>query len=154
MSFVFIGLFVILNILLRWNNITHYTFSPFDHFQGTRMYEPAIPIYQELLEKTEDYPDVIMIDVSGMFYEIVSNRKIDYFGVALRGNYGYGGTKKMISQMEAMENTYFVVNEAIYEDVVSGKPVDSQFDTELIEYVIKHYEKAGQTEIYTIYYKQ
>lgn len=154
LSFVFIGLFVLLNVLLRWNNLTHSTFSPFDHFQGTLMYGPTIPVYQELLDQTEDYPNVIMIDVSSMFIDIASNRRIDYFSVPLRGNYGYGGTKKMISKIEEMENTYFVVNEAFYEDIVSGTKGNSQFDTELIAYVMNHCERAGQTEIYTIYYKQ
>ena len=119
LDFVFIGLFVLLNVLLRWNNLTHSTFSPFDHFQGTLMYGPTIPVYQELLDQTEDYPNVIMIDVSSMFIDIASNRRIDYFSVPLRGNYGYGGTKKMISKIEEMENTYFVVNEAFYEEILS-----------------------------------
>ena len=88
-----------------------------------------------------------------MFIDIIRDRKIDYFSVPLRGNYGYAGTKGMTEKVNLMKNTYFIINEDFYQEVVSGKRPYSQHDTELMKYVMDHSEKAAKVSIYTIFYK-
>ena len=150
---IFIGLFVLFNVLLRWENLSHLTFSPFHHFEGTLMYEPAIPIYQGVVDAMKREENVIPLDPSSMFIDIIRDRKIDYFSVPLRGNYGYAGTKGMTEKVNLMKNTYFIINEDFYQEVVSGKRPYSQHDTELMKYVMDHSEKAAKVSIYTIFYK-
>ncbi len=65
-----------------------------------------------------------MLDDISMFYDLVSNKKITYFDVLLKGNYGYKGTEKMIEKIKNMHNVVFFIHKDRYKVL----PEESQLD--------------------------
>lgn len=148
-----IVILLLINIFLRWDLLQEMRLSPYNHFTGTMTYAPSISSIDQVLHKVSSYDRSIIIDGTGMFFNIVLDHKIDYFGVPLHGNYGYHGTSKMIERISKMKDTYFFIDYHNYYLIKNGlNKDDSQFDVDIVEYVIDHSEEVGKVGIFTIYH--
>ena len=153
LPYLLILVFVAMNVILRWDTYKEITFSPYRHFEGTFMYEPSIPAINEVVEEVSSHEKSVVIDGTGMFFNIIMDRPIDYFGVPLHGNYGYNGSQKMIQRIEKMHDTYFYLDYRYYDAIISGKnPDDTQFDVDIVGYVIDNSHEVGKVGLFTIYY--
>jgi hypothetical protein len=97
----------------------------------------------------DKYPDALILSYGKMDYDIYKNRDIDYFSVLLYGNYGYGGSNKMINKIKKMKDTYIIIEKKSYNDSCIG----SQFDKTIVDYVINNYKLVEDRKDFLIYYK-
>lgn len=150
--YLFIGLFLVLNILLRIDSYSTMTLSKYSHFEGTFISSNTIPVFDEILEEVSRHENTVILDNRGMFINTTLNRKIDYFGVPLNGNFGYHGNLKMKKKIDSMKDTYFYIDTSYYESITSKEVVDSQYNLEIVQYVMDKAKEIGKVGIYTIYY--
>ncbi len=81
----------------------------------------------------------------------VTEEKYDYFSVLNQGNFGYGGSQKMIQKIKKMKNAYFMINAEEVEEAKSN-PRFHQLDIEIIQYVMDHSELIEEKEMYKVYH--
>ncbi len=98
------------------------------------------------------YSNKNMVILSGytMFFDITHDREINYFDVLLYGNHGYNGTKTLIKKIEEQENLYIIVDIDKYNKNVST----SQYNIEVVKYVLKNYKKIDSKYSFDVYYKK
>ena len=97
--------------------------------------------------------DPILIMYYSMHYNISTDRDITYFDIFLYGNHGYDGTNMMINRIKKMKDQYFIVNMSEYEDSKNSNGT-SQFNYEIVDYIINNstiYAKKGD---FVVYYKE
>lgn len=104
----------------------------------------------EIFLKYKKYKNSIMLDDNAIVYDLMDDRKITYFDVLLKGNYGYNGTVKMINRIDDMHDIYFFVDRKKYLNLDSKE----QFDAEIVKYVISNSKKIDSVSVFDIYYKE
>ena len=131
--------FVFLYLSITYQSIYFKSFNHFPYYLGaSKDAESVLKVYGNT------YPNSIMLDVRGIFYDIVLDKKITYFDIPHTGNYGRMGTQNMISKLKK-DTHYFISKD--YKKI----NID-QFDTELCDYIIKHSTLVDSISIYNIYY--
>lgn len=78
-----------------------------------------------------------MIGDCSMLFDGASNKKIRYFDVPLKGNYGYNGTRKVINRVSKMYNIVFFINYKKF-GVYGNR---ERLDYNLLKYVIDNSTK-------------
>lgn len=87
---------------------------------------------------------------SAVWSQIISEKNTDYFTILNKGNFGYNGTEKIINKIEYMHDVYFIID--IYEYKNIKISYMSQFDTEIIDYIIEKGQKVDSRNKYVVYY--
>ena len=98
----------------------------------------------------DSYANPLVLSYSKIQYDISRDKKLDYFGVLLYGNFGYNGDEKMINKIGNMHDRYILVDRKDYEKNDSY----SQFDKNIVNYVIENCNKIGSEGSFDIYYKK
>ena len=65
------------------------------------------------------------------------------------GNHGYHGTEKLLKSLKKEENAYFILSSFEYQNVDSN----SQFNMDVIDYVLRNYQMIDKVGDYEIYQK-
>ena len=93
----------------------------------------------------------IILSYSSLPYKIYNDLDIDYFDILYYGNYGYDGTNKMIKKIKKIHKCYFIVSM----DDFNSKLIDSQFNKDIVKYVIDNCEKVETNKKlnFVVYYK-
>ena len=149
-SFCLLITILLLNIFIKFDFYKELVFSKFNHFEYYLLKEKDEKKFQKISAKYNSYPDAIMIDTQAMFYDIISDRKIAYFDMPLSGNYGLKGTNGMIDKVSNMHDQMIFINICNYDDLKDT----TQFDYELVKYVIENSKKIDKVLCYNIYYKE
>lgn len=87
---------------------------------------------------------------SAVWSQIINEENTNYFTILNKGNFGYNGTKKMINKIKSMHDVYFIID--LYEYKMFDKIYMSQFDVEIIDYIVKKGKKVDSRDKYNIYY--
>lgn len=98
----------------------------------------------------DKYKNPLILSYSKMVYDISRDKDIDYFNVLLYGNFGYNGTNKMIKEIKKMHNRYIIVD---MEDYLN-KNDNSQFDKDIVYYVISKSKKIECRKKVCVYYRE
>lgn len=124
--------------------------SKFKHLEYSVFDKNFVKKINKTYDMFDSYGDnVIVFSYDTMLYEIVKDKKIDYYGVFLDGNFGYNGNNKMIKQIKKQHDTYVFIEKKSYDAVFLD---DSQFSNEICDYVMKNYEFIEEKNGYKIYY--
>lgn len=83
---------------------------------------------------------------------IINDEDTNFFTVLNKGNYGYDGTDKMIKRVNSMENMYFIIDMDEYH--YTKKYPYTQFDCDIIDYIIEHSKKIDTLGRFYVYYKE
>jgi len=135
--------------------------SPFNHFDMTFGEKSTFNKNKNIIAKMKKYDNNIIFAEKGSFYSIVLDKKMDYFTISHKGNYGYNGFNKMKKRFNNLHDTYVFIDIDFYKllknDLDKGlntRLVDSQFDIELCEYIMKNSKYVERVEDFNIYYKE
>ena len=85
-----------------------------------------------------------------MIIDIISNRKITYFDITLKGNYGYKGTEKMITKIDNLKDVYFFIDMRSLLECLDK----TQLDYKLLTTIIKTSKLVDKVDSYNIYSKE
>ena len=108
-------------------------------------------LYLESFEKKADKDVVLfLLGTENYFYKIVHQQKITYFDLPNYGNYGYQGNLKIKKKIDAIHDSYIVVNHNALKD----KNYNQQYEKELAEYIMKNGVLVEQSKHYSVYYKE
>lgn len=140
-----ISLTVLFIFMIYKSNLASLKYNSIGSYNHFKIYVSSEKNTSKILDAYNNkYKKSRMIDTNGMFYDIVTDKKINYYDVPLTGNYGKEGNKKLINMLEN-KNYYFIHEE--YKD----RGV-SQFDIEFCEYVINNSKLVDNIGDYNIYY--
>ena len=117
-------------------------------YERKKNLKDANNLYSTYRKKGNTY----FISSSFVWLQIIQEEKTNYFTILHYGNYGYNGTAKMIKKVKNMNDVYFIVDVAYRHQEESSKM--SQFDIELVDYIIEHSRKIDSVYGYDIYYKK
>lgn len=149
-SILLTGLILFFNVLLKigvYKQFEALDVDRFDYYLVQKKYKrEMINVYDEY----KKYDNAFMVSSRSMLYDVMSNKKITYFDVPLKGNYGYNGTSKMIKKVKSMHDVVFFIDIIRYENYVEG----DQMDHHLLKYIIDNSKKIGSVDCYNIYYKK
>ena len=109
-------------------------------------------IKKEILNYLDDKKHIFLLGQGeNVLFNIISERKIDYYTILNYGNHGHNGTTRMLNKLEAEKNVYIVVDTSNQQ--IEKKGV-GQFMIELQNYVEKTTKLDKQIGNYKIYYKE
>lgn len=99
----------------------------------------------DYLSKNKD-KKIIILSANAYYFKIVNDIDCNYLDLINRGNWGYGGSKKILKAIkkEAKEGAIFLLNEDELAKI-------SQTDSEALRYVMKNGKKIGSIRIYDLY---
>lgn len=130
--------------ILHIDRIKDYKFYNYNHFHY--YYEDSY-INKYIDKISHDYKkrdNNFMFTCDSMLFNIITDKKIDYFSINNYGNYGYDGINKMKNRIDNMHDVYFYLNDFS----------NRQSATEINEYIIENsqfkYEIMGDK----VYYKE
>ena len=149
-SLLLFSIICFFNLILIPHKFENFTFLNQKHFTLYGIKDENKKSIISVLKKYKKYKNVYMLDESSMFYDLVTDKKITYFDVLLKGNYGYKGTDDMKKKIENMHDVYFFIDRYKYKTY----PQANQLDTEIIKYAINNSHKKDKVENYDIYYKK
>lgn len=88
--------------------------------------------------------EIVLLDANAYYFKLIQDKKIGYIDLINQGNWGYNGSKKLISQLKKYKETYFLINREGYNDY-------SQIDKNALKYVSSHGKKIKEIGCYDIY---
>lgn len=145
-----LGVVLIFNILLRIDIYKELDILGVDRFNYYLVNKNEKKKILELLEKYREKNNSIIVGDQAMMIDIASEKRISYFDVTLKGNYGYNGTDKMISKIESLEDFYFFVDTKKL-DLAKDS---TQLDYKLINTIREKYKLVDSFSDYEIYHKE
>ena len=149
-SLIIFSLICVINLILIPDKFNHFTFLGENHFKLYGIKESDKNNILPVIKKYKEYENAYMLDELSMFYDLTTNKKITYFDVLLKGNYGYNGTKKIQDKIKNLHDVYFFIDRYKYKTYPSA----NQLDTKVIEFTIKNSIKKDKVKNYDIYYKK
>ena len=159
--YILVIVLTILNLGVRLDSYSNLYINPFNHFDMTIINRDYDRIHSNIISEMKKYDNMIIISDSGSFYSIILDKKLDYFTIPHRGNYGYNGLDKMKKRFNKLEDTYIFLDKGFYDIIVYDTKngfdtgiAKSQFDTELYEYIINNSKFVSSVEGFDIYYKE
>ena len=150
MSFVFLGIWMIVYYLLVPTHFQSLTFLDLPHFRFLVVEKQEKEKIHEVVQVYQKTSNSYMLDDQSILYDIAANHKITYFDVLLKGNYGYRGTEKMIDKVASMHQVSFFIREEYYQYGID----DGQFDFRVLRYAVSNGLPTGSVQDYTIYEKE
>lgn len=153
--FVFIAVLILMISFCLITNLKvfkaePYGFHNFKFYLNTPEERENIKIQVNLYSLYEKKGKTYFLSSSAVWSQIINEKNTNYFTILNKGNFGYNGTKKMINKIKSMHDVYFIID--LYEYKMFDKIYMSQFDTEIIDYIIKKGKKVDSRDKYDIYY--
>lgn len=108
--------------------------------------EEQVKLYSLYEKKGKTY----FLSSSAVWSQIINEEDTNYFTILNKGNFGYNGTKKMINKIKSMHDVYFIID--LYEYKMFDNIYMSQFDVEIIDYIVKKGKRVDSGNKYDIYY--
>lgn len=150
LSIIILLIVLTFNILIRIDTYKQLHFLKLNRFEYYLVKDYEKEKFHKLLKKYQEKENTIIVGNHAMIIDIISNRKITYFDITLKGNYGYKGTEKMITKIDNLKDVYFFI------DMQSLlKCLDkTQLDYKLLTTIIKTSKLVDKVDSYNIYYKE
>ena len=137
----------------RLSGINH-----FEYYYSLKGTKNMINDFNNFYSKYKKRGNTVLLTINTMWLEIINDEKFDFFSELNRGNYGYNGLNKLKSKVDKMHDTYFIVNFDDYmyakNKIVDNHYETSQFDYEIVDYIINNFEKIEDYSYYGVYYKK
>ena len=89
--------------------------------------------------------EIVLLDANAYYFKLIQDKKIGYIDLINQGNWGYNGSKKLVTQLKKYKETYFLINRDDYKN-------NSQIDKNALKYVSSHGKKIKEIGCYYIYY--
>ncbi len=149
---VILSTFVCFSFALKFDflNVSPAKLSNFKFYLNSSTQKKNISETNELYLFYKSKGKTYYLSSDTVWLRIINEEKTDYFTILNKGNYGYNGTKKMINKIKNMNDVYFIID--FYEYKYSKKNIFSQFDTEIVDYIVSNGKKIGSKKKYVIYY--
>lgn len=138
------------NILIRIDIYKQLRFLKLNRFEYYLVRDYEKEKFHKLLKKYQEKENAIIVGNHAMIIDIISNRKITYFDITLKGNYGYNGTEKMIAKIDNLKDVYFFIDMKSLLECLDK----TQLDYKLLTTIIKKSKLVDKVESYNIYYKE
>lgn len=138
------------NILIRIDTYKQLRFLKLNRFEYYLVRDYEKEKFHKLLKKYQEKENAIIVGNHAMIIDIISNRKITYFDITLKGNYGYNGTEKMIAKIDNLKDVYFFIDMKSLLECLDK----TQLDYKLLTTIIKKSKLVDKVESYNIYYKE
>lgn len=152
----FIIIYIIFSLLWIFSYFSLYLSTDFirvpDYKHMEYSYFPKLYVDEFIVvsDMSNEYGDnIILLSYDTMLYEIITDNKIDYYGVFLNGNYGYNGTDKIINRLNNEHGKYVFIENKSYNDGVIGK---TQFPYKVCDYIMNNNEFINEKNGFKIYY--
>lgn len=129
-----------------------YNLNNFKFYLSNRERKRNLKNADDLYSTYKKKGNTYFISSSFVWLQIIQEEKTNYFTILNCGNYGYNGTAKMIKKVKNMNDVYFIVDVYEYHQRKISKM--SQYDVELVDYIIEHSKKIDSVYGYDIYYKK
>ena len=151
-SFIFIISLVSIWTFVEFKYLNNPVITNYNNFPltlNTRNYDNNI---KELNNYLQEKNNVIYLlrGSENYFYKIMNNKKIDYYEVPNKGNYGYNGIEKMIKKIKNKKDVYFVLDKSLEEESSNNQQYIKEFAT-AAKRNSKLERKIG---VYEIYYRK
>lgn len=138
------------NILIRIDTYKQLRFLKLNRFEYYLVRDYEKEKFHKLLKKYQEKENAIIVGNHAMIIDIISNRKITYFDITLKGNYGYNGTEKMIAKIDNLKDVYFFIDMKSLLECLDK----TQLDYKLLTTIIKKSKLVDKVDSYNIYYKK
>ena len=99
--------------------------------------------------KRYDKSDIIFLTGDAYFYKVINGMDITHYDLLNYGNHGYHGTKKITNQIRIDKDKIFIINCNEYQN----DDDTSQFNIDVIDYVLRNYQMIDKVGDYEIYQK-
>lgn len=144
---IILGLFCLLGICYLFNRVSYekLSFSNLKHYDYIYLNSDFVKYLNSFNKKLDKYENYYLIDEIGMFYDIVYDRNITFYGLPHYGNFGYDGVNKFIKMIDADSDNYFIIK--------NETDNRNQFVIEIVEYITNNYKKVDSFYGYEVYYK-
>lgn len=143
-------LILLFGILLKKDFYKDLEFLEFDRFSYYLVRSNDKKEFSDVFNEYQKYDNAFMIGDCSMLFDVASNKKITYFDVPLKGNYGYNGTRKVIKRVSKMHNVVFFIDFKKFKAYGDRE----QLDYNLLKFVIDNSKKIDSVGDYNIYYKK
>ncbi len=137
--------FVIQNIYYDDLEIIHY--PNFEFSLISRSYHDVVEKIDSYLESLDDDVIYFLRGSENYFFKIKNNLDITYFDLPNYGNYGYGGTQKIIKRLENIHHGYVVVDVDAYQ----SKDSLQQYIKEAVSYIKERGKLVKEIGFYQVY---
>lgn len=108
-----------------------------------------------LYDKYKKKGNVIVLATNTAFLKVANGDEFTYFTVLNKGNFGFNGTNKMIERVKKSHNCYFMIFKDDYWFAKEDKVFHyekSQFDYEIVDYIIDNGVFVEEKDGYWVYY--
>ena len=124
------------------------SFSNFEMIKISQKMEKNILVLSDYIKKNSD-ENIIFLTNDAYFFKISNQLDITHYDLLNYGNHGYHGTEKLLKSLKKEENAYFILSSFEYQNVDSN----SQFNMDVIDYVLRNYQMIDKVGDYEIYQK-
>ena len=125
----------------RIKNYKFYNYNHFDYYYEDSYTNNYIDkISNDYKKRDNNY----MFTSDSMLFNIITDKKINYFSINNYGNYGYDGINKMKDRIDNMHDVYFYLNDFF----------NRQSATEINEYIIENSQFKYEIMGSKVYYKE
>ncbi len=153
LKYVFIVMIILYSSLVAYSfnkTSSAVTIKNINRFNYLRMPNDSYNNTIKYFKFINKYDNSTLLSYSKMIYDISNDKKIDYFDVLLYGNHGINGTNKMINMISKTHDHYYIVDNQTYD----AEFKTSQFNKEIVDYVINNCELIESKYIFDVYYKK
>lgn len=150
LSIIILLIVLTFNILIRIDTYKQLHFLKLNRFEYYLVKDYEKEKFRKLLKKYQEKENTIIVGNHAMIIDIISNRKITYFDITLKGNYGYKGTEKMITKIDNLKDVYFFIDMRSLLECLDK----TQLDYKLLTTIIKTSKLVDKVDSYNIYYKE
>lgn len=78
--------------------------------------------------------EIVLLDANAYYFKLIQDKKIGYIDLINQGNWGYNGSKKLVTQLKKYKETHFLINRDDYKN-------NSQIDKNALKYISNHGKK-------------
>lgn len=121
----------------------------FDYLYSNKESKDNFHRLNNLYLKYRSESNVNILSSKGVLIKIINEEKLDYYMVPLNGNYGYNGTKKMISKIKNSDKNYYIID---MEEYRRTKKDGGQFSIDVCDYIMKNSKVIEENSDYNVYY--
>ena len=130
--------------VLHKERLRNYKFYNYNHLDHYYVDEYANEYITKVIKDYEMRDNKYMFSCDSMYFNIITDKRIDYFSINNYGNYGYNGINKMKKKIDNMHDVYFYLNDC----------TNRQSATEINEYIIDNSQFKYEIMGNKVYYKE
>ena len=137
----------------RLDDINH-----FEYYIGLKGTKNSIIQINNLYKKYKKIGHTKILSDNTMWIEMINDEKFNYLSILNKGNHGYNGSKKLINNIQKMQDTYFIIDYVGYQKA-KNKVVDnyyqiSQFDYSVVDYIMDNSKEVESFNNYRVFYHE